>query len=79
MDSGNPGIVGATHTSPNVYLAETVPGVTTDIQIPEGGNRYPTLTVRWDEAQFKMKVQASTKAIPRIAGPLAPAPCASSQ
>jgi uncharacterized pyridoxal phosphate-dependent enzyme len=38
-------------------LVDTVPGVTTDIQTPEGGNRYPTLTVKWDEALFKMTVQ----------------------
>jgi L-seryl-tRNA(Ser) seleniumtransferase len=38
-------------------LVETVPGVTTEIQIPQGGNRYPTLTVKWDEATFKMNVQ----------------------
>src|SRR5579872_5681835 len=31
-------------------LVETVPGVTTDITIPKDGNRYPTLTVHWDEA-----------------------------
>jgi len=30
-------------------LAETVPGVKTDIQVPKEGNRYPTLTVSWDE------------------------------
>src|SRR5579863_6167269 len=30
-------------------LVDTVPGVTTEIQIPEGGNRYPTLIVTWDE------------------------------
>jgi L-seryl-tRNA(Ser) seleniumtransferase len=30
-------------------IVETVPGVTTEIKIPEGGNRYPTLTVKWDE------------------------------
>jgi L-seryl-tRNA(Ser) seleniumtransferase len=35
---------------------ETVPGVSTDIQIPEDGNRYPTLTVKWDEAAFGMTV-----------------------
>jgi L-seryl-tRNA(Ser) seleniumtransferase len=28
---------------------ETVPGVTTSIAIPEGGNSYPTLTVSWDQ------------------------------
>jgi L-seryl-tRNA(Ser) seleniumtransferase len=35
---------------------ETVPGVTTEIQTPQGGNRYPTLTVNWDEAAFKLTV-----------------------
>jgi L-seryl-tRNA(Ser) seleniumtransferase len=30
-------------------LVETVPGVKTDIEIPKGGNRYPTLVVGWDE------------------------------
>lgn len=38
-------------------LAETVPGVTTNIQTPPNGNRYPTLTVTWDEAAFKLTVQ----------------------
>jgi seryl-tRNA(Sec) selenium transferase len=37
-------------------LAETVPGVTTDIQTPTSGNRYPTLTVKWDETTFKLTV-----------------------
>lgn len=37
-------------------LAGTVPGVTTDIQIPPDGNRYPTLTVKWDEGVFKLTV-----------------------
>jgi L-seryl-tRNA(Ser) seleniumtransferase len=37
-------------------MAETVPGVTTEIKIPEGGNRYPTLTVKWDEAAWKFSV-----------------------
>lgn len=37
-------------------LAETVPGVTTEIKIPAGGNRYPTLTVNWDEEQFGLTV-----------------------
>lgn len=37
-------------------LVETVPGVTTNISIPEGGNRYPTLTVNWDEAGWKYTV-----------------------
>src|SRR6202521_5923712 len=37
-------------------LVETVPGVTTDIQIPKDGNRYPTLTVHWDEPGWKFTV-----------------------
>jgi L-seryl-tRNA(Ser) seleniumtransferase len=37
-------------------LVETVSGVTTEITIPEGGNRYPTLTVRWDEAAWNFTV-----------------------
>src|SRR5262249_17684151 len=37
-------------------LAETVPGVTTEIKIPEGGNRYPTLTVKWDEQSWNFTV-----------------------
>ena len=37
-------------------MVETVPGVTTEIKIPEGGNRYPTLTVKWDEAAWKFSV-----------------------
>ncbi len=37
-------------------VVETVPGVTTEIQTPQGGNRYPTLTVKWDETAFKLTV-----------------------
>jgi L-seryl-tRNA(Ser) seleniumtransferase len=37
-------------------LVETVPGVTTSIEIPVGSNSYPTLTVNWDEAAFGMTV-----------------------
>lgn len=37
-------------------LIETVPGVSTRIQIPEDGNRYPTLTVEWDETAWKFTV-----------------------
>ncbi len=37
-------------------LAETVPGVTTTIEIPVGSNSYPTLTVNWDEAAFGITV-----------------------
>ena len=38
-------------------LAETVPGVTTSIEIPVGSNSYPTLTVHWDEAAFGLTVE----------------------
>jgi L-seryl-tRNA(Ser) seleniumtransferase len=37
-------------------LVNTVRGVTTDIKIPEGGNRYPTLTVMWDEKAWNFTV-----------------------
>ena len=37
-------------------LVETVPGVTTEVHIPTGGNRYPTLTVNWDEERFGLTV-----------------------
>src|SRR4249920_754347 len=33
-------------------LVDTVPGVKTDIYIPEDGNRYPTLKVSWDQAAW---------------------------
>ncbi|MGE5647005.1 MAG: aminotransferase class V-fold PLP-dependent enzyme [Acidobacteriota bacterium] len=51
-------------------LVETVDGVTTDIRIPQGGNRYPTLTVKWDEAAFRLSVADCVKQLrdgePRI-------------
>lgn len=37
-------------------LVETVQGVSTEIRIPEGGNRYPTLTVTWDQAKWNFTV-----------------------
>jgi L-seryl-tRNA(Ser) seleniumtransferase len=37
-------------------LVETTPGVTTEIKIPEDGNRYPTLTVQWDEQKWGFTV-----------------------
>ncbi len=37
-------------------LVETVPGVSTKITIPEDGNRYPTLTVTWDEPAWRFTV-----------------------
>jgi uncharacterized pyridoxal phosphate-dependent enzyme len=33
-------------------LVDTVPGVKTDIYIPEDGNRFPTLKVSWDQAAW---------------------------
>ena len=37
-------------------LVETVPGVTTTIATPKGGNSYPTLTVNWDQTAFGLTV-----------------------
>jgi L-seryl-tRNA(Ser) seleniumtransferase len=37
-------------------LVETVPGVTTTITVPKDGNRYPTLTVTWDERKWNFSV-----------------------
>ena len=37
-------------------LVDTVPGVTTEIQIPEDGNRYPTLIVNWDQEGWGFSV-----------------------
>ena len=37
-------------------LAETVPGVKTEIHVPKEGNRYPTLTVSWDEQAWGFTV-----------------------
>src|SRR6185312_1465726 len=37
-------------------IVETVPGVTTTITIPKNGNRYPTLTVIWDEQKWNFSV-----------------------
>ncbi len=51
-------------------IVETVPGVTTSIKIPEEGNRYPTLTVDWDEKMFGLTVAECDKKLrdgePRI-------------
>ncbi len=51
-------------------LVETVPGVTTKIDIPTDGNSYPTLTVRWDEDHFGFTVADCDRALrdgePRI-------------
>jgi uncharacterized pyridoxal phosphate-dependent enzyme len=37
-------------------MVETVPGVTTEIVVPEAGNRYPTLEVFWDVNEFAFTV-----------------------
>jgi L-seryl-tRNA(Ser) seleniumtransferase len=37
-------------------LVETVPGVTTDITIPQDENSYPTLMVTWDEKKFGLTI-----------------------
>jgi uncharacterized pyridoxal phosphate-dependent enzyme len=37
-------------------LVDTVPGVKTDIYIPDDGNRYPTLKVGWDPQAWKFSV-----------------------
>ncbi len=37
-------------------LVQTVPGVTTNIAIPQDENSYPTLTVTWDETKFGLTV-----------------------
>ena len=42
-------------------LAETVPGVKTQIYIPDDGNRYPTLRVSWDEQAWDFSVSECVK------------------
>jgi uncharacterized pyridoxal phosphate-dependent enzyme len=37
-------------------LVDTVPDVQTRIEIPQGGNRYPTLVVTWDEGKWGFTV-----------------------
>ncbi len=37
-------------------LVDTVPGVKTEIYIPDDGNRYPTLRVSWDTQAWKFSV-----------------------
>ena len=50
-------------------LVETVPGVTTVIQIPVGSNSYPTLTVHWDEAAFGLTVAECAEQLRRWRAP----------
>lgn len=51
-------------------LVATVPGVKTEIQIPDEGNRYPTLIVSWDEDAWGFRVadcdQKLREGAPRI-------------
>ncbi|HXT27184.1 MAG TPA: hypothetical protein VN749_20380 [Candidatus Eisenbacteria bacterium] len=42
-------------------LVETVPGVTTQIYIPDDGNRYPTLRVSWDQEAWGFSVSECVK------------------
>ena len=37
-------------------IVDTVPGVKAEINIPQGGNSYPTLNVTWDEEAWKFTV-----------------------
>ena len=37
-------------------LVETVPGVKTEIIVPEGANRFPTLTITWDQGAWGFTV-----------------------
>lgn len=37
-------------------LVDTVPGVKTDVHIPEDGNRYPTLRVSWDQQAWRFTI-----------------------
>jgi len=37
-------------------LVETVPGVKTEIYVPDGGNRYPTLKVSWDQQAWSFTI-----------------------
>jgi seryl-tRNA(Sec) selenium transferase len=37
-------------------LVETVPGIKTDIYVPNDGNRYPTLRVAWDTSAWRFTI-----------------------
>ena len=39
-------------------LVDTVPGVKTDVHIPDDGNRFPTLKVSWDQAAWGFTTSA---------------------
>jgi len=42
-------------------LVETVPGVKTEIYIPDDGNRYPTLRVSWDQSAWGFTITDCVK------------------
>ena len=42
-------------------LVETVPGVQTEIYIPDDGNRYPTLRVSWDQDAWGFSITDCVK------------------
>jgi uncharacterized pyridoxal phosphate-dependent enzyme len=42
-------------------LIQTIPGVNTSIETPEGGNSYPTLTVSWDQKAWGYSIQDCAK------------------
>jgi len=42
-------------------LVETVPGVKTEIYVPNDGNRYPTLRVSWDQAAWSFSITDCVK------------------
>ena len=44
-------------------LVETVPGVTTDVYIPNDGNRYPTLKVSWDHQAWGFSISDCVEAL----------------
>lgn len=37
-------------------LVDTVPGVKTDVYVPDDGNRYPTLRVAWDQQAWRFTI-----------------------
>jgi uncharacterized pyridoxal phosphate-dependent enzyme len=44
-------------------LVETVPGVKTDIYVPEDGNRYPTLKISWDQQAWAYTISDCVQAL----------------
>ena len=46
-------------------LVDTVPGVKTDIYIPDDGNRFPTLKVSWDQAAWGFTISTACRSCAR--------------